>query len=108
MTAEEAYKYGFLTRCAEAGLGVDAAEGLVKRAFGLGDAAGVALKEAPIVLGAGALAGGVAGGYTLYRALSPRARIEDMTRKEVADLYASFADDLERSGRDDLAEEQGD
>lgn len=98
MTAEQAYKYGFLLRCAEEGLDDAGAEARAKRAV---------LEWVPnAALGLGVLsaAGGLAGGIGVRRALQPDFRIKDLQRKEVADLYESFADDLEGKAREDLKE----
>jgi hypothetical protein len=105
MDDHAAYRYGFLLRCAEEGLGPDEAQGRAKVAgMSLADlvksVAGYGAMGAENIGGAGlaglALAAGVGGGggYMLQKITSPAFDPEDIRRRELIDAYNAAASDI--------------
>jgi hypothetical protein len=89
---DQAFAYGFLLRCAEAGLGPDEAEGLAKRAF---DPVGTAMQAGMWSLLPGVALGGL-GGYALAMGQDRSADPASIRREELAAAYHGAADDAER------------
>lgn len=99
MTPSQAYKYGFLLRCAEEGLTpaqTTARARVCKQAV---DPWSLVL--APVAAAAGV---GLLGGAASSRLMDPTFDVKDLQRRELAGLYASFADDLEAKNRSDLSD----
>lgn len=107
VTAKEAFRLGFLTRCAEEGLTGPALQERIKQASipigyvvpGLGILAGAALLTgqpgaAGVMMGipaAAGLAGGAALGYGAAKATEPDISAEDIKAQELADTYKVYA-----------------
>lgn len=116
MTEKQAYKAGFLLRCAERGLSEAETEKLaaaaleMRKAAGLGDALGRGAELAvklPLIAGGLALGGGLAtgvlGGKALARAVDPPADIESINRQELIDAYNEYAAEMEARIRERTA-----
>lgn len=85
---KDAFKLGFLTRCAEEGLTGEALAARLKQASALTDGLGMML-GVPIGLG---LAGGGAIGYGLAKAHEPELDENEIKAQEIANTYRVFAE----------------
>lgn len=128
LTPEQAFRYGFLRRCAEEGLDDDEADGRLKRAqdaaaipggvasamggFGLGalkavgglglDAAkfvGGHLIKSPLYAVGGAMGLGAGGGYLLAKAREGTLDPETAQKDETIEAYRAYADQVEQRNR---------
>lgn len=107
MEAREAFKMGFLLRCAEERLDPAQVRERVKRAGQFGDAVGGALslgtgvftKLLPaLAVGGGALTG-LTGGHALAKLQDPGYDPEEINRQELLATYDTLADELEERQR---------
>jgi len=102
LSPAEAYKFGFLIRCAQEGLDDDGVDARVRKAASfeglLGRTAGTGLAA----LALGSLGLGAVAGHAGSRLLDPEFDVKELQRKELAELYGSFADDLDDKNRKDL------
>jgi hypothetical protein len=114
MTEREAFKFGFLLRCAEEGLDGPAAEGRAKAAAakradgpidyakmlggwlsGLGQSAVNVGTHAYPLVGIASLMGGAGLGYAAGRATDPGYDADDVRRQELIAAYGQAADDMD-------------
>lgn len=87
-TNKNAFKLGFLTRCAEEGLTGEKLAERLKQAGALTDGLGF-MVGIPVGLG---LAGGGAIGYGLAKAHEPELDENDIKAQEIANTYRVFAE----------------
>jgi hypothetical protein len=112
LDARQAFRFGFLLKCAHAGVGPDRAEavaegllkegGLKEMASALGTWATMGTQGVLAVGGAGlglAAAGGAGLGLAAAHASEPSIDPAEVKRRELTDAYSSFADQLESQHR---------
>lgn len=101
MTNREAFRFGFLLRCAEEGLNPDQTQQRVKQAFyGAAKDLGSTLWGGLKTMGGLGIAGGVgvgaAGGYLAAKATEPDADPEEAKLQELVATYRLYADNARR------------
>lgn len=100
IAAQDAFKIGFLTRCAEEGLTGEALEARLalveKRAAGAAEA--LATLGIGLPIGAG-LVGGGALGYGAAKLTEPQISEEQIKAQELANTYRVYADRLKAKRR---------
>lgn len=96
MTPKEAFRFGFLARCAEEGLSSAQTQQLIKQASALGDIAQFALPLAAIPPTIGAAAA-----FLKNRALDTEDQgfTGDVQRQELAETYRRMAEQLQRQSQ---------
>lgn len=105
LTARQAFKFGFLLKCAEAGLTVAQTQeliehGITKLSEGMLGNAAAAAKWLSTLGGWGLAAGGVAGamgGHLLARATEPDADPEEAKIQELISAYKQYASHARRN-----------
>ena len=91
MTPREAFRYGFLLRCAEENLSPEQVEDRVKQA-NLMQLLGGAMIAPPLV--GGAL--GMAGGYAAAQATEPVHDVEEIKKQEIAQAHRLLTAQLQQ------------
>ncbi|NDD52612.1 hypothetical protein EBZ39_01820 [bacterium] len=89
VTSKEAFRIGFLTRCAEEGLTGDALQARIKQAGILGTIGQAAGLPAAVGLGTGA-----ALGYGAAKLTEPDITEDDIKAQELADTYRVYANKM--------------
>lgn len=107
LSSKEQFRFGFLLRCAEEGIGANEIRGRVKMAGPARDIAGTALNALklwatiPLHIGTlglgGAALAGSAGGYGLAKATEEEIDPEEAKRQELIATYQQQADKARRS-----------
>jgi hypothetical protein len=95
MTEAEAFKIGFLARCAEERLSPDQTAERVKAAGVLGDAAGIGGTALKLLLGIGVgapMAGGMLAGHQLAKAQDDDLNVPELQTRELIEEYNRMAD----------------
>ncbi len=100
MTDREAFKFGFLLRCADEGLSPEQTRERVKLAYGLGAAAGLAIK-APLAIAAlgipAAALAGAGAGYVGAKLTDPPVDPDEAKKQELIAAYRQQADRARRT-----------